>query len=69
MIISYTRMAAMKIHISASAKEALDALGGYYTEIRGNGNYVNIISVQISGKERNQLSMLSRFFLPPCWHR
>jgi hypothetical protein len=28
-------MAAMKIHISASAKEALDAVGGYYTELRG----------------------------------
>jgi hypothetical protein len=26
---------AMKIHISASAKEALDAVGGYYTELRG----------------------------------
>ncbi|XP_046635903.1 uncharacterized protein LOC124314670 [Daphnia pulicaria] len=27
---------AMKIHISASAKEALDAVGGYYTELRGS---------------------------------
>lgn len=28
-------MAAMKIHISTSAKEALDAIGGYHTELRG----------------------------------
>ena len=36
-------MAAMKIHISASAKEALDAVGGYYTELRGTWT-VNIDS-------------------------
>ncbi len=28
----------MKIHISNSAKEALDAIGGYYTELRGTFN-------------------------------
>lgn len=37
-------MAAMKIHISTSAKEALDAIGGYHTELRGTWT-VNIIQV------------------------
>ena len=38
---------AMKIHISASAKEALDAVGGYYTELRGTWN-VNIVTQWLS---------------------
>lgn len=34
----------MKIHISNSAKDALDQLGGYHVEYRGNKNQIKIQS-------------------------